>query len=87
MEDETKKKVQMNKKPDMTTFNFRLLVREPSERGGDNHRHPRVWVRPGAGAADDREPGGGSQDGHPLGSHLRHCLQTAGQQAHGLAAG
>ena len=32
---------------------------------------PQDGVGPSAEAADDREPGEGAQDGHPLGSHLR----------------
>ena len=44
-------------------------------------------VRPGAEAADDREPGEGAQDGHFLGSHLCCRLHAAAQRAHCLSAG
>ena len=48
---------------------------------------PQDGVGPGAEAADDREPGEGAQDGHPLGSHLRCHLYGAAQRAHSLFAG
>ena len=48
---------------------------------------PRDGVGPGAEAADDREPGEGAQDGHPLGSHLRCRLHAAAHRAHCLSAG
>lgn len=37
--------------------------------GASGVGHPRDGLGPGAEAADDREPGEGAQDGHPLGSH------------------
>ena len=48
---------------------------------------PWFGVGAGAEAADDREPGEGAQDGHPLGSHLRCRLHAAAQRAHCLSAG
>ncbi len=47
--------------------------------GASGVGHPRDGLGPGAEAADDREPGEGAQDGHPLGSHLRCHLYGAAQ--------
>ena len=55
--------------------------------GASGVGHPRDGLGPGAEAADDREPGEGAQDGHPLGSHLCCHLYGAAQRAHCLFAG
>ena len=43
---------------------------------------PQDGVGPGVEAADDREPGGGDQDGHHLGSDLRCRLHAAAHRPH-----